>query len=245
MLHGAGGSAAHIAAATGMSEKADDAGFAVAYPNATTAFSDLARTWNAGKCCGPAAIAGVDDVAFLKAVLKDVKTAAPISRVFVAGFSNGGMMAYRLACELKDEIAALAVVAATFETSCKPDTPIPLLAIHGMQDGLVPFNGLARSNALLVQATKSVRESVAIFARGNRCQGEALVNEDPGLRDLRYAGCERTVRLIAVKRGAHAWPGGTKIYPWEAEPTHEISATGLIWKFFAEEAGAKSGPNPK
>lgn len=238
MLHGAGGSAAHIAAATGLSRKADEAGFAVAYANGSTAFSDLARTWNAGRCCGPAAMAGLDDVAFLKAVLKDAKSAAQIERIFVAGFSNGGMMAYRLACELKEQIAALAVVAATFEASCKPDRPIPLLAIHGMLDGLVRFNGIAQSSAPLIQATRSVKESVALIARGNGCNGEPAISEDSRLRDSRYAGCKAAVRLIALKLGAHAWPGGRKIYPWEAEPTHEISATDLIWKFFSVESGA-------
>ncbi len=237
MLHGAGGSAAHSSVATGLSKKADAAGFAVAYPNGSTAFSDLARTWNAGRCCGPAAMAGVDDVAFLRAVLKDAKSVTATDRVFVAGFSNGGMMAYRLACELVEEIAALAVVAATFEDSCKPSAPIPLLAIHGMHDGLVPFNGIAQSSAPLMQATTSVPESVARFARGNGCNGELARNADRGLRDSRYVNCKATVRLIALKRGAHAWPGGRKIYPWEAEPTHEISATELIWKFFSQEAG--------
>jgi polyhydroxybutyrate depolymerase len=240
MLHGAGANAAHIAAATGLSEKADKEGFAVAYPNGSTAFSDLGRTWNAGRCCGPAAMAGVDDIAFLRAVLKDARSAAGIDRVFIAGFSNGGMMAYRLTCELKEGIAAMAVVAATFETSCKPAAAVPLIAIHGMQDGLVPFHGITQSSASLVQPTKSVPDSVAVFARSNGCNGEPVISEDSGVRDTHYAGCQAAVRLITLKRGAHAWPGGKKIYPWEAEPTHEISATDVIWKFFSQEAGQNS-----
>ncbi|MGH8727991.1 MAG: alpha/beta hydrolase family esterase [Burkholderiales bacterium] len=240
MLHGAGGNAAHIEAMTGMSEKADEAGFAIAYPNGSTAFSDLARTWNAGRCCGPAAVAQVDDVAFLKAVLKDAKSVATIGRVFVAGFSNGGMMAYRLTCELGGEVAAVAVIAATFESACKLKTPTPLLAIHGVQDGLVPFDGFAQTNAFPVQATRSVSESVTLFARANGCEAKPAISEDALLRDSRYASCDAAVRLIAVKRGAHAWPGGKKIYPWEAEPTHEISATDVIWKFFSGETSPKN-----
>jgi polyhydroxybutyrate depolymerase len=233
MLHGAGGNAAHIEAATGMSTKADEAGFAVAYPNGSTAFSDLLRTWNAGNCCGLAAAAGVDDVAFLRAVLKDVKAAVAIDRVFAAGFSNGGMMAYRLACELRDEIAAVAVVAATYESACKPRAGIPVLAIHGLLDGLLRFDGIEQENSPLLHATRSVPESVAVFARANGCSGAPTVSEDSRLRDARHFGCKAEVRLISLKHGAHAWPGGRKIYPWEAEPTHEISATGLIWKFFS------------
>ena len=233
MLHGAGGSAAHIEAATGLSTKADEAGFVAVYPNGSTAFSDLLRTWNAGNCCGPAQIAQVDDMAFLKAVLKEVKSLVEIDRVFVAGFSNGGMMAYRLACELSDDINAVAVVAATYESSCKPRAAVPVLAIHGLQDGFVPFNGIEGANSPLLHATKSVPESVAIFARVNGCDGEPIVNEDSRLRDARHRECKAEVRLISLKRGAHAWPGGKKIYPWEAEPTHEISATDVIWRFFA------------
>jgi polyhydroxybutyrate depolymerase len=217
---------------TGMNAKADAAGFAVAYPNGSTAFSDLLRTWNAGNCCGPAQIAQVDDVAFLQQVLKDAKSIVPIDRVFVAGFSNGGMMAYSVACELAPEIDAVAVVAATYESSCKPAVAVPVLAIHGLQDGLVPFNGIERSASPVLHATRSVPESLKIFARANGCNADPVVSEDSRMRDTRYFGCKAEVRLLSVKRGAHAWPGGKKIYPWEAEPTHEIAATDLIWKFF-------------
>jgi polyhydroxybutyrate depolymerase len=69
--------------------------------------------WNSGDCCGSAQWNGVDDVGFLLAVLDDVseRTTVDATRVYATGLSNGAMMAYRLAAEASDRIAAIAPVA--------------------------------------------------------------------------------------------------------------------------------------
>jgi polyhydroxybutyrate depolymerase len=60
----------------------------------------------------------VDDVAFLDALLDDLAGAYRVDprRVFATGMSNGAMMAYRLASELSERIAAVAPVAGTMAT---------------------------------------------------------------------------------------------------------------------------------
>ena len=71
----------------------------------------VGSSWNAGGCCGKAAATGVDDVGYLRDVIFDVQDHALVdaSRIYVVGFSNGGMMAETAACELPDIVAAAGV----------------------------------------------------------------------------------------------------------------------------------------
>ncbi|MCH2547746.1 MAG: alpha/beta hydrolase-fold protein, partial [Alphaproteobacteria bacterium] len=110
VLHGGGGSPQNIANVTGFSELAAKEKFLVGYPAGTGRIS----TWNAGKCCGYAERLNVDDVGFIEKLIADVKTRRNVdaSRIYVTGISNGGMMAYRLACEMGEVFAAFAPVAA-------------------------------------------------------------------------------------------------------------------------------------
>src|SRR5262249_16066501 len=94
---------------------------------------------------------GVDDVAFIAALIDHIEATDQIdpNRVYVTGFSRGGMMSYRLGCELGSRIAAIAPVAgnmATFDgsarnTRCMPVRPVSVLAIQGTADARVPFQG--------------------------------------------------------------------------------------------------------
>jgi poly(hydroxyalkanoate) depolymerase family esterase len=121
VLHGAVQGAANAESMSGMSAKADKEDFLVAYPTGTSRFG-LAPTWNAGACCGYAMTNKVDDVGFLRALIDRLEhdyTVDP-KRIFVTGISNGGMMSYRLACELADRIAAIAPVEGAQDIECRP-----------------------------------------------------------------------------------------------------------------------------
>ena len=109
VLHGAIQGATNVERMSGMSAKADKENFLAVYPNGTSG-SGLAPTWNAGACCGYAQMNKVDDVGFLRALIDRLEHDYPIDpkRVFATGISNGGMMSYRLACEMADRIAAVA-----------------------------------------------------------------------------------------------------------------------------------------
>ena len=98
-FHGGGGNARHQETYTGMDSLSDQVGFIVVYPNGTGRLGDRLLTWNAGTCCGYASDNQVDDVGFVRALVSDLETRLPIDsqRVYATGFSNGAMMAYRLA----------------------------------------------------------------------------------------------------------------------------------------------------
>lgn len=139
-LHGLGDDPAAAASSTGFNRLSDRDGDLIAYPEG------VRRSFNAGLCCGPAVPLGVDDVAFLSDVVSDLRMRGA-GRVAVVGFSNGGMMAYRLACARPDLVDTVGVMSGTLEIPhC--DGPIKALALNGEKDHAVPFTGSHYSELL-------------------------------------------------------------------------------------------------
>ena len=107
MLHGSGGDAASFAMQTPLlTAGAVERGYFAVFPEGVEAPGSKLRcrerTWNSGQCCGEAFLTKADDVGFLVRVVEDVRRTFPsasASDAFVAGSSNGGSMALRLACE--------------------------------------------------------------------------------------------------------------------------------------------------
>lgn len=109
-LHGGGGSGAHFEQFSGFDKLADSNQFIVAYPDALQPPDGRPTTWNAGTCCGRAASTNVDDVAFIHTLITTLSTQYRIDpqRIYVTRYSNGGMLAYRIACELAGTVAVTA-----------------------------------------------------------------------------------------------------------------------------------------
>lgn len=119
---------------SGATPFADGHGFALAYGHAVDG------AWNAGTCC--AGTHGVDDVAYLRDLVADAsrRTSIDPARVYVWGYSNGGMMAARAVCEAPDVFAAAGVVAGHLLVPCD-QSPIRMMHIHGTEDTTVPWRG--------------------------------------------------------------------------------------------------------
>ncbi len=100
-------------------------------------------SFNAGRCCGQASRDNIDDVAYLRDVLAFTEGTTPrdSSRTMLAGFSNGGMMAYRFACEQPSLVSSIGVDAGTDVAVCKPGSPVAVRHIHGGADTVVPYDG--------------------------------------------------------------------------------------------------------
>src|SRR4029077_3660939 len=120
----------------------------------------------------------VDDIGFLGKVLDDLATVVNVDRkrIYCAGLSNGGMMAYRVAAEMSDRIAAVASVAGTMVCDeCKPKRPVPILHFHGTKDSLVPFEGTPKKLVKL----RSVDETIQAWIKIDSCKDEPEVSMLP------------------------------------------------------------------
>lgn len=237
-LHGGGGSMDFMAQDTyGLRQKADQAGFVVAFANGSSPLpSGRLATWNAGNCCGRARDMQTDDVGYLREVVRRIQNTYPIDpkRIYAVGMSNGGMMAYRLACDAADIFSGIMSVAGTDNTGqCHPSRPIRVLHIHALNDDHVPFNGgigSASAREELITNFKSVPATIEQWVRLDHASPQPT-------RVLQVGGahCDlyppqsggAPVQLCVTDSGGHSWPGGGKQAASQA-----IRANDLMWAFF-------------
>ena len=226
LFHGYTMTASDIATASHFAAAADKHGMIVAFPQG------LSNSFNAGDCCGTAQSSNVDDVAFTSAMIAAIESdycVAP-KRVFSAGFSNGGFLSYRLACELSDKIAAVAPVAGGLRidsATCTPKRPVPVLHIHGTSDLLVPYGGGIGTNP--------VSYSIDAFKAKNGCAAGAgkVVYTKDDVSCTKWDGCTSNadVELCTVTGGGHQWPGGDTL-PYGGSASPNLDSSETIATFF-------------
>lgn len=238
-LHGGGGNMRYQStdAYYHLISASNQAGFIAVFPNGYSRFaSGKLATWNAGICCGKALEAQIDDVGFIKKMMIELNTKANIDpkRIYANGMSNGGMMAYRLACELSETFAAIAAVAGTDGTQpCQPSHPVSVLHIHAKNDDHVQFNGGYGSQAKVQVNFASVPSTINKWVKLNACnttpQRVLAVN---GAYCELYSDCQRNtqVKLCVNETGGHAWPGGSKVRG--NTEASSLNANALIWAFY-------------
>jgi polyhydroxybutyrate depolymerase len=170
------------------------------------AIHDGASSWNAGNCCTNATTYQENDLLFASTVIDFIKSkyAVDQSRVWASGHSNGGMMAYRLACDLSDEITAIAVVAGVLmDDTCNSVKPVSIFHIHGNLDTTVPFHGGGKFE------TPNVYFSLQEVAYKNSCSGNPY--ESANEIEERYIWrCSNGVetQLVNYQEQSHEWAAG-------------------------------------
>jgi polyhydroxybutyrate depolymerase len=237
-LHGGGGNM-HIQANERFYHQisaADKYGYVVLFPNGYSRLpGGKFATWNAGSCCGAAVKQRIDDVAVIRSMISDMQQRANIDpkRIFVEGMSNGGMMSYRLACELSGTISAIAAVAGTDNTAnCQPSSPVAILHIHALDDDHVPFQGGVGQKSMADVSFNSVPATIQRWVQLNRAQPTPKrILEVPGAYCDQYNGGLAPIQLCVTETGGHSWPGGSKPFGGTAGST-AISANDIIWQFF-------------
>jgi polyhydroxybutyrate depolymerase len=221
VFHGYGQEGSVMVPATGFNKLADENGFLAVYPNGSGPAGEL--TWNAGGCCGYAHQQGIDEPAFVRQILADLGRWAAVDtqRIYATGFSNGGILAYRLACDMSDTLAAIASVSGPlFHDACRPKQPVSVIHIHGSADDAVPFAG----GTINGTDWPPVEKGLAAWARFDECSNYPLT--DPAGLAIRtfYLGCRSgaAVELYLIKDMGHRWP-----------PAGVWPASQTIWGFFA------------
>ena len=239
VFHGGTGNAESAMRMSGFNQIADQHGFIVVYPNGTSSLSsDILLTWNGGDCCGYAQQKNVDDVGFVRAIVTELQAQAAIDtrRIYATGMSNGGILSQRLACEAADIFAAVAPVAGTLNFSpCHPSKPISVIEFHGTADQHIPYNGGKGPQSLVNVDFASVLASVGFWTTFDGCKSQPQTNSFVDIRHEVWSGCtgSTSIELYTVIGGGHAWPGGSGGWPGSDQSTQSISASQLIWDFFA------------
>ncbi len=205
VFHGYAETAEQIETISNMTPETDARGYIVVYPQGRS------TSWNAGGCCGSSSALGVDDVGFVDAMVAEIASNYCVdqSRLFACGFSNGGMLSHRLACESSDTFAAVGAVAGTMAIEeCTPTRPVPVMHFHGTSDFVVPYNGG-------IFGTASVADTVTGWTTRNGCT-DSMVSFDQGDATCEtHGGCSEnaTVTICTLNGGGHQWPGGESAGP--------------------------------
>jgi polyhydroxybutyrate depolymerase len=214
---------------------ADENGLIVVYPAGT---GSGPRTWFME---GRRTPSRMPDIVFLSQLIDALEASYNVdpARVYADGLSNGGGMAFALACALPERIAAVGMVSAARSldwAGCADHPPVPVIAFHGTADPVVPYGG--GSTLVGPDVFPSVPGFTAEWARRNRCQPTPIESAaTPDVARLEYTGCAENagVVLYTVKGGGHQWPGGRRLPEFLVGPyTRDLDATRQEWSFFRE-----------
>jgi len=235
-LHGFGGSAAQAEEDYGITDKANTEGFIVVYPEGIPSSGGFhLRSWNTGTCCPVAQTENVDDVHFISVLIDQLIAKYKVNpkKVYVAGMSNGAMMAYTLACDLSDKIAAITSVSGTLMVSspCQPSRAVPILHIHSELDTRVPFDGgIGMANHYFTP----VDSALNVWAALDSCDTPPIATQNSGytFTEWKDHNGRPAIDLYLTQDGGHSWPGGLKPREKADPPSTAVNATDLLWDFF-------------
>ena len=232
---------------TGMNDAAGLEGFIAVYPKA-----NAGAEW-AMACdrCSPNAARGVDDVKYLRVVVEDLIQSVPADpdRIYLTGFSNGGIMTYRGACELADDIAAFAPIGAGMWTwhinNCKPRDAVPIMMINGTDDPQFPWEGTEVSAPLVGGAVQlPILEHVAAWGEINGCDAqpdivevEDMYDDGTTLERWNFTRCAAETVFYKIEGGGHTWPSleSEDFYPDVGATSLELAATDTVVAFLLRQ----------
>jgi len=208
---------------TGMSAKADQEGFIVVYPDG------LDATWYPGHGAN-----GEADLRFIRDLIAWIENNYSIDpkRIYATGISNGGGMANRVGCDMADVIAAIAPDsgAYNFWQDCSPSRPVPVLAFHGLDDHIVPYEG-GTPEAML----PPIEKWAASWAARNGCADSPDISTAIKTVTVRtWTNCREDAEVIlySLANHGHSWPGSS-VMP-AAITSHAVNATDVMWDFFVK-----------
>jgi len=199
--------------------------FMVVYPHG------IGASWNGGGCCGIAVEDYLDDVEFVNQILIELRKTFTLDaqRIYTAGFSNGGMMAYRLGCEMSETFAAVAAVEGVlFYDQCEPKNAVSLIHFHGLADPFVPYAGGNGIEEASLYDFPPVETGIEKWEQWNGCSNLPQVSMQGLITHTVYSDCKNNtaVELYTFEGMEHAWPqpkgSGDLNFP----------ATQTIWDFF-------------
>lgn len=228
VMHGYTSSAESMEKWTHLSDKADEEGFIVAYPNG------IPYPWNennpqAWNCGGPweEMTAHTDDVGFINEMIEIISAHYNIdpNRIFITGHSNGSRMTYRLGFELSHKIAAIAPVSGqmVYESEEIPDYPVSVMHMHSLDDNTVKYNGQHNPNETMYESVDSILTRWSSYYSCNTIPDTILLEENYFIKSWSCVDTNIDIVLYVMHRGDHQW--------FTVENSG-IDANDIIWDFF-------------
>ena len=246
-FHGYQGQAEQFFNQTDLVEIADNNGVVLVYPQG----SDLpvgASHWNAAPFSSSSTSfvnkSSTDDIGFFKALLDEINqnNIIDLNRVYVIGYSNGGMFSHFLACNTENIIAAVGDVAGTMlnETfnSCNPSSPIPILKIHGTSDRVVSYNGYDEGEF------KSVEEVLDFWKSNNKSNTNESI-ENLGSTSIYSEFYNTVVNVNFEKYTFDSDENNSEIvhykiinggHWWDYSSDKHFKTSTILWDFFSKHS---------
>jgi polyhydroxybutyrate depolymerase len=225
VLHGVGGRGVDMRS-TGLEPLASSQRVVLAYPDG------YGGAWNDGRPGADPVVPGpaVDDSGFLRRMIEETssKTGADARRVAVVGFSNGAMMASKVACDLADRVAAVAVVAGSagqgFEQSCRPARPVAVMLVAGSGDRTVPYAGgrVADWGTKRRGYVAAADDVFAFWRAQSGCTTTQVAPAPASATGLRGADCRSDAAVVRYRVN-----GG--VHEWFRPP--QFDTTAMVWDF--------------
>ena len=223
-MHGFGGSGLSQWYSSNLDEYAIPAGVAVVYPNG------LLSSWNVGTFWD---INPYNDINFISSLIDSVSNEYDIdlNRIYATGMSNGGYMAYELACELSHKITAFGSVTGNFMLNnnqvCDNLREVPIIHFHGTSDGVVDYYPPSFDGSLTPMESFEYWSEVNSFYDLQIDTLLGLGNQLSAHR-FRYSRAGTDVQLVHYKiiNGGHDWFGS----PYEAPSV--VNSSELLVEYF-------------
>jgi polyhydroxybutyrate depolymerase len=255
-LHGGSGNMVNAQGFSMLNPVSDQNNFIVAWPQGY-GIAPPGFSWADGRNTS-ADQAGVDDIGFIDKLIDTLITRYNVdtNKIYICGFSNGGFMVQRLACQLPDRFAAMASLGSSMDTvlyqNCNPSKPIPMAFFNGTADPAMPYGGGPMQNPQVIPVVP-VDTTVQFWVTHNNCQTASPVfnfpdtfttdNSTAELYTFTNCDCNADVKFYKLINGGHTWPG---VYVATqasvlGNTNRDINASVELWNFFIEYTSLTTG----
>jgi polyhydroxybutyrate depolymerase len=195
----------------------------------------VGESWNAGACCHVAQTDNIDDVGFITAVVQSVLAGQPdaaANQVYLAGYSNGAKMAFRMACAEPQLFAGIATYGAVNTMACANTPPVSILVVASTGDPETTIGPGGTRQTVNSYTEPTVVDQVAQYVQADSCAGapQTLTQGSLTTTSMSCSG-GRVVQQAIYKGGDHGWPSGNATTP---------ALQQVMWNFFRSLSAAPS-----
>jgi polyhydroxybutyrate depolymerase len=182
------------------------------------------QSWDGGSCCGPAQTAGIDDVSFIAMLLRQEQENPALSATYLLGYSNGGKVAFRVACADPSLMTGLISVHAVPGTACQAGAPVSLLQVASRKDPRVTYDSTTPAHVVGGFREATVVAQVDAWRSRDGCGANPPAGKTSGgvITQTWQCGAGTRVELATYAVGDHTWPSGGNGTP---------SAAEVVWAF--------------